>query len=190
MNPSTTVNPVSNIAYCNNATTLPISLTSPVTGTTFTWTNSNAAIGLAVSGSGNIPSFTATNGGVTPIVATITVTPSASGCTGIPLTFTITVNPNAVPTLTGPLTMCVGTPGNLYSTDNGMSSYVWNVSAGGNITSGGTATSNTVTVTWNTAGAQTVSVNYTNTNGCTSPSPTPVTINVTPLPTTSPIYHN
>jgi hypothetical protein len=44
-----------------------------------------------------------------------------------------------------------------------MTNYAWTISAGGTITAGGTSTSNTVTVTWNSTGAQTVSVNYTNT---------------------------
>jgi hypothetical protein len=57
--------------------------------------SSNTAIGLAANGSGNIPSFTATNATTSPITATITVTPTANGCTGTATTFTITVNPTA-----------------------------------------------------------------------------------------------
>ena len=56
-------------------------------------------IGLAGTGSGNIPSFTATNTGTTPVVSTIIVTPHfANGgitCDGPTKTFTITVNPTA-----------------------------------------------------------------------------------------------
>lgn len=61
--------------------------------TTFDWTNDAPSIGLASSGTGDIPSFTAVNTGSTPIVATITVTPSVNGCAGTPIQFTITVNP-------------------------------------------------------------------------------------------------
>ncbi|MDR2407458.1 MAG: hypothetical protein LBE13_05025, partial [Bacteroidales bacterium] len=58
-----------------------------------TWTNNNTAIGLGASGKGNI-SFTATNTGITPLTAIVTMTPkSNNGCTGISKTFTITVNP-------------------------------------------------------------------------------------------------
>ena len=63
-----------------------------------------------------------------------------------------------------------------------MNSYVWSTSAGGTITAGqGTSA---VTVLWTAAGAQTVSVNYTNTNGCTAAAPTvyPVTVNTTTVP--------
>jgi hypothetical protein len=64
------------------------------TGTgTYNWTNDNTSIGLTTSGIGNIPSFTASNGGASPIVATLTVIPTNGGCTGNPQTFTITVNP-------------------------------------------------------------------------------------------------
>ena len=78
VNPTATVNTVSNVAYCNGATTLVITFTGPVAGTTYTWTNSDPSIGLAASGTGNIQSFTATNNGTTPVVATITVTPTAN----------------------------------------------------------------------------------------------------------------
>lgn len=61
--------------------------------TTFTWTNDTPSIGLAASGTGDIASFTATNTGSSPIVATITVTPTVNGCSGTPIQYTITVNP-------------------------------------------------------------------------------------------------
>jgi gliding motility-associated-like protein len=64
--------------------------------TTYSWTNDNTSIGLAASGTGNLPAFNAINNGTTPVTANITVTPtSASGCAGTPQTFTITVNPSA-----------------------------------------------------------------------------------------------
>ncbi len=69
--------------------------------TTYSWTNDNTSIGLAASGTGNLPAFTAINNGTTPVTANITVTPtSASGCAGTPQTFTITVNPS--PSVTYP----------------------------------------------------------------------------------------
>lgn len=47
----------------------------PTAGCSYTWTNSKPGIGLAASGSGDIPSFTAINNGTTDITATIKVTP-------------------------------------------------------------------------------------------------------------------
>ncbi|RXK60855.1 T9SS type B sorting domain-containing protein [Lacibacter luteus] len=64
---------------------------TPASGVTINWTNSNPAIGLAASGTGNVPQFTATNTGNTDITATITVTPRINGCIGTPVTYTITV---------------------------------------------------------------------------------------------------
>ena len=72
----TSVNPVPNQTVCNNSPTAAVNFTSPTPGTTFSWTNNNTSIGLAASGSGNIPSFTATNVTNAPVVATITVTPT------------------------------------------------------------------------------------------------------------------
>jgi hypothetical protein len=63
-------------------------------------------------------------------------------------------------TIAGPATVCAGTTGNVYTTQAGNTGYTWNVSAGGVITSG--AGTSSITVTWNTSGAQTVSVNYSN----------------------------
>ncbi len=76
---------------------------------------------------------------------------------------------HVVPTITGPASMCKGVPGATYVTESGMTNYTWSVSAGGSITSGGTATDNTVTVTWISPGSQTVGVVFTNpATGCTS----------------------
>ena len=47
---------------------------------------------------------------------------------------------------------------------------------------GGTATDNTVTVTWNGVGPYSVSVNYNNLNGCTATNPTILPVTVNPLP--------
>jgi len=108
---------------------------------------------------------------------------NANGCTAVsPTVFNVTVNALPVPTIAGPTPVCVGTAGNVYTTQAGMTNYVWAVSAGGTITAGGTAASNTVTVTWTSAGAQTVSVNYTNANGCTALAPTVYNVTVNPLP--------
>jgi hypothetical protein len=99
-----------------------------------------------------------------------------------PAVFNVTINPLPVPTITGPTPICRTSTGNVYTTQTGMTGYVWTVSAGGSITAGGTATSNTVTVTWNTAGAQSVSVSYTNVNGCTAAAPTVFQVTVITLP--------
>ncbi|HEV7782833.1 MAG TPA: PKD-like domain-containing protein, partial [Chitinophagaceae bacterium] len=82
--------------YCLGATAGPITLTGSVPGTVFNWTNTNTAIGLAASGTGDIPTFTATNATAAPISGTITVTPVNGSCSGAPMTFNIWVAPAAL----------------------------------------------------------------------------------------------
>jgi hypothetical protein len=110
INPTPSVNTPSNQVLCNGAATTAVAFTSPVGGTTFNWTNNTPSIGLAASGTGNIPSFTATNTGITPVTATITVTPivTSTGCTGASVTFTITVNPTANVGAVANQTLCTG----------------------------------------------------------------------------------
>jgi hypothetical protein len=88
-------------------------------------------------------------------------------------------------TISGPATACSATGGYVYTTEVGNSAYTWNVSAGGTITSG--AGTSSITVTWNTVGSQTVSVNYNNQFGCSDSSPQVfnVTVNPSPVPTIS-----
>ena len=81
------------IDICNNQTTSPINFTGSFPGITYDWTNDNPSIGLRSWYFGNIPSFTVTNTGTSPSVATITVTPKFMGCSGPSKTFTITANP-------------------------------------------------------------------------------------------------
>jgi hypothetical protein len=105
------------------------------------------------------------------------------GCAGngAPSYMVVTVNSNPVPTITGPTVVCTGNSGSVYTTQAGMSNYVWTV-VGGLITTGGTTNSNTATVTWSTAGTQTISVNYNNAAGCPGLSPTVFNVTVNPLP--------
>jgi len=104
-------------------------------------------------------------------------------------TVKVTVNTLPTPTISGPAPVCATTTTSVYTTEPGMTNYVWAVSAGGLITSDETVPDNSITVTWNTIGTQTVSVNYTNLDGCSAATVTVKTVTVDPLPATSPIYH-
>jgi gliding motility-associated-like protein len=104
---------------CNNAQTAAVNFTTTVPQTTIAWThNATAAIGIATSGSGNIPSFVPVNTGSTPIVVTFTATPTGPApnfCTGLPQQFTFTINPDAKLTLTSVAgsnaqSVCINTP--------------------------------------------------------------------------------
>jgi hypothetical protein len=94
----------------------------------------------------------------------------------------VTINALPTPGLTGPNSVCIGSTGNVYTTEIGKSNYVWTV-IGGFVTSGGLGTNNTATVTWNTSGLQTVSVNYQDVGGCTAASPTVYNVTVTAVNT-------
>lgn len=78
----------------------------------------------------------------------------------------IIMDPTYQPGLTGPLEVCLGSLSQVYRTESGMANYLWSVSAGGAITSGGTTISDSVSVQWATSGDQSVSVNYSNAFGC------------------------
>ena len=93
----------------------------------------------------------------------------------------ITVNPAPVPVIFGPNITCAGT-GKIYTTVSGNTNYQWSVSAGGVITSGGTPSDNTVTVTWNAVGTQHVYLSYTDANGCEALTPTDFNVLVTSSP--------
>jgi len=83
---------------CAGTVVGPIALSSVPAGATITWTNSNPAIGLgAGSPPANIPSFTATNPGITPIFGIIRVQAGNGACLKSD-SFKITVNPKpAIP---------------------------------------------------------------------------------------------
>lgn len=66
-----------------------------------------------------------------------------------------------------------------YSTESSMTSYDWQISSGGNISS---SNGNSVSVLWNTSGPQTISVNYVNSDGCSASTSTTKNVSVTPVP--------
>ncbi len=187
------------VSYNVTVNSLPIptitgnnNLCAATAGVVYTTQSAKTAYAWSVSAGGTI-----TSGG-TAADNTVTVTWNTSGAQSVsvnynnaagcnattPTVYNVTVNPLPVPVITGNNALCQGTTGVIYSTAVGMTAYVWTVSAGGTITAGGTATDNTVTVTWNTAGPQSVSVNYSNSFGCTAATATvyPVTINILPVP--------
>jgi photosystem II stability/assembly factor-like uncharacterized protein len=87
------INTVSAQTICAGSSTTAVNFSGTVPNSTFDWTNTNTTIGLAPTGSGAIGSFTGINTGTTNQTATITVTPSANGCTGTAASFQIIVKP-------------------------------------------------------------------------------------------------
>jgi len=188
-----TVNPLpvatvsANSAVCPGATVAASAFTSTITGTTYAWTNSNTAIGLAASGTGNVPSFTAANTTAAAITATITVTPTANGCAGAPATYTITVNPKPTVSAITNVTACAGTTvaASAFASTIAGSTFAWtNTNTAVGLAASGTGNYASFTAT-NTTTANitaTVSVTATSAAGCAS-SPLTYTVTVNPLPT-------
>jgi gliding motility-associated-like protein len=101
VNPTPVITPVNIAPLCANNTVSAINFVSDVTNTQFTWTNSNAAIGIGTSGAGNIPAFVGTNTTNAPISGNFSVTGTYTYngvfCPSVPQIFDITVDP--VPTV-------------------------------------------------------------------------------------------
>ncbi len=175
VNPTPTVSGIANQSYCNGSTTNEIVLSGTVPGTNFIWTNSNPGIGLAASGTGNIPSFNATNNSSFASTASILVSPQISAgiitCAGPQVSFLINIRPTITPVVTasGPLVFCSSSSVTLTSDQ-----------PTGNLWSNG-ATTNSIIV--NSSGTYTV----TNTDpfGCSSLPSNPITVTVTSLLTPS-----
>ena len=145
--------------------------------TAYTWTISSGGTITAGSTTNQITVTWNTTGAQTVAVNYI----NGNGCTAVTATSkSVAVNQLPVPTITGSASVCVGTTGVTYATEASMTGYSWTVSSGGTITSG--STTYQITVTWNTAGAQTVTVNYTNGNGCTPVSATIYNVIIIPFP--------
>ncbi|MDX9906984.1 MAG: hypothetical protein RBS55_10395 [Bacteroidales bacterium] len=144
-----------------------IGLSGSETGVSYQLLLDAVATGAPVSGTGNAISF-----GDQGLVGTYTViaTLDSSACTRM-MNGYVVIHPAPEVSLTGPTPACTGSTGNIYITQAGMSDYAWTVSAGGTVTAGGTITDHTITITWNTAGSQTVGVNYTDGNGCSAATP-------------------
>jgi len=192
INPSGQVNNPGNQELCNNHTTSLITFTTnnTVGTTTYSWTNNAPSIGLAASGSSSaIPAFTAINTGTTPVIATITVTPTyangSTSCPGPAVSCTITVNPTPNVTSASTLTICSGTStGNYIPTFNvAGTTYTWSaVNTVGTVTGftpGGTGAINDIlTNTGSGSGQVTYTIIPTGPTGCAG-LPFQLVINVT-----------
>lgn len=146
-----TVSVPSNFTACNNNAVAASSFTSSTAGVTYTWTNSNTLTGLPASGSGNTPTFTASNNSGSPVTSVISVTPSVGGCVGTPKSYTITVNPTPTLSVNSPTT-CSGVVTQI--TANGASSYTWNTGPTTPTINVSPASQTVYTVTGNSGGCQ------------------------------------
>ncbi|WP_282018036.1 LamG-like jellyroll fold domain-containing protein [Salegentibacter mishustinae] len=108
--PTVEIPAINNSAFCNTEIVPEINF-SGANATSYQWSypkNSSTDIGLASSGTGNIPAFTAKNNSSEPIIVDFTVIPFGGNCQGEPKNFQITINPT--PTITKPenIVVCAG----------------------------------------------------------------------------------
>jgi hypothetical protein len=93
--PKPTVNPVPGQTVCAGTMMDSIIFTGNLPGTTYSWSNSNASIGIRNNGTGNIAAINAINNSGVLQVANLFVIPANSGCTGTGTEFSISVSPSA-----------------------------------------------------------------------------------------------
>ncbi|MEI6900262.1 MAG: hypothetical protein WCL00_10305, partial [Bacteroidota bacterium] len=79
---------------------------------------------------------------------------------GLSDSLAITIVSLPVPTISGTSNVC-SEQNYTYTTQTGNSQYVWSFSSGGSLVTGGGGNDATITISWTTAGAQWVQVNYT-----------------------------
>lgn len=167
-------------SVCQGVSGVVYSITPIANVDTYIWTLPTGATITAGTGTNSVTvsyAISATSGN-------ITVKGSNACGDGNAASLAVTLNPAPVPALsTGPLSVCAGTTGVIYTTAAGMTGYTWSISAGGTITAG--STTNSITVSWNTVGPQTLSLNYTNGSGCAAASASVFNIAVVarPVPT-------
>ena len=148
---------------------------APITNATgYLWT---LPAGSTITAGNNTNSITVTFGSTS---GNVTVTGTNTCGNGSTSSLPVTLTAAPTPTITGTNNLCVNSGYYNYTTQTGMSNYIWTVSSGGTITWGqGT---NNIQVQWPGSGAQTVSVNYTNAGGCAAGTPTVFPVTVNPLP--------
>jgi len=165
-----------------------IQLQATVPGTGFTWTISSTTGSVSGYNPNSDPTKTEitdvlTNSGTTTGTVTYLIVPHADGCDGPAASFTVYVKPLPIPVITGENSVCIGVPAKIYSTETGKLNYLWTIPPEATVTAGGTTTDNTVTITWNTVGNYSISVNYTEpSTQCTASTPSIHTVTVNPLP--------
>ena len=164
-------------AYCSGGTGVAVGLSGSATGINYALYN-GATLITTLPGTGASLNFgLQTTAGTYTVVAANTSTTCSKTMNG---SATVIINILPIPTITGITNLCINSGYYDYTTEAGMTGYVWTVSAGGTITWGeGTRQ---IQVTWNASGTQTVSVTYSNSSGCSPNTPVILNVTVNPVP--------
>lgn len=178
VNPNPVMNPVADVLVCPGDNVLIPTFTSVPAGATYTWTNSNTAIGLSAAGAGDIAPFTAVNTGTSPISGNISVIPTLNGCSGSSVTFAIGVSNNPVANAGSDISPCINATGGnqIGSVAVPGNSYSWTPTTGLSDPTIANPTVNT-----GTSGTTSYTVTVTNAAGCQATDIVSVTIHALPL---------
>ncbi len=188
INANPVIDPVIDQVHCNGALTTLVTFTSNIAGSTFDWTNSNTAIGLGASGTGDLPSFTATNSTASTITSIITVIPTSSTCPGASTDFEISVLPTPVAAISAPISVCINDPAPTitFTGSQGTAPYTftYNIDGGANQTETSVGNTATVTAPTNIAGVYTYTITeIVETGVCSATQLVSTTVTVNTLPT-------
>jgi gliding motility-associated-like protein len=123
INPPPTMNIPPSLADCAGNSINATVFSSPQSGVTFTWTNSNSTIGIGANGIGNINSFYGVNTTLNDNVGTISIVPSQGTCAGAAVSFQITIYPT--PPVDAGMTQSICDGEQVTLTASGATSYVW-----------------------------------------------------------------
>ncbi|NBW28632.1 MAG: hypothetical protein EBR38_08705, partial [Flavobacteriaceae bacterium] len=170
-----------------SATTTNIPLTSLVSGATFAWTVVQNNVSGASAGSGSSIAQTLTATTANPGSVVYTITPTANGCTGVPINVTINVTPIPTSTITYPGTpFCRSLTTGQSVTLTGTGAYTGGVySSTAGLTIDGTT--GAITPSSSTAGNYVVTYTAPASAGCASV-PTTTNVVITALPTATIAY--
>ncbi len=199
VNPIPSVAPVSDIAICGTQTILPINFVGTtangnviVPGTIFNWSNSNTDIGLPLTGSGSIPSFSATNLNNIPITGLITVTPVSNSCSGTAVSFSIHIRPSPTVLPVPSQELCTNLPTNPITLTGSSilnTVYSWTNSNPGVGLASTTGVGNipSFTATNSSNGPISTIITVTPFSNACSGTPYPIKITVNPIPSVDPV---
>ena len=189
VNPTPTINPIADEVLCAQSNSPAILFSG--NANSFIWTNSNNAIGLSTSGTGNISSFVTQNNLPSVATANVSVTPQFTNagltCQGAPELFVIDVLP--LPTLNtiNPQVVCNGDATSPIIFIGNATNYSWinnNASIGlASAGSGNIPGFNTVAGATNNVANLVVTPSYTYNNTSCFGIPQSTTITVLPSPT-------
>ncbi len=184
--PTPFVNYIPDVEYCPSVNTTAINFTSiPAGPTTYTWVNTNTAIGVGLVStgtSGNIASFLTINTSTTTVSGTIHVIPNLNGCYGPDSTFNITINPLPTPSFYVN-TVCIGSPTKFtdqsYVANGTIVGWAWDFNNDGIFLDASSPNPQTILIP---AGPHTIGLNVTSNKGCRNQVYEPVYVNFPPNP--------